>query len=529
MNVVENPAGRTIARQWERAQRYITDRQFGAARAVLEALLTHAPENVQARLLLASVCLEQQHLREACAHLGVAAKVLPNDPEEIFTVAYCLHQVGETVAMRDCLRHPEIARTRSGHALARIAHMHQVLGQHRQALALMDRAKACGYDTPEFRYFRSLQLQFNGRIDEAVAELEACLRAGPTIGRASVALARMRKQTPESNHLDYIAAQLQKVQQGSEDHASFEFARFKELDDLDRREEAWVALQRGNAIMYARVAHDLERERRHFAAITGICSEAFVNGPNATFGGPVPIFIVGMPRSGTTLLERIVSNHSQVSSYGELSDFMRQMRWVADVHGSALVDDDLLARAADLDYTEVGRRYLEQTRWRANGKPFYVDKLPHNFLLAGFIRRALPQARILHMVRSPMDVCFSNWKAMFGEAYGYSYKLEALADYYRLYRGLMAHWRRVMPGGLLEVPYAELVRDPEAMTRRVLAFCGLPDEPGCSDIAANRNPVSTLSTAQVREPIHRRAITAWRRYAEGMRPLREALGELAQG
>lgn len=522
----DNPIGRTADRQWERAQHYIAVGQLHAARATLEALLTHLPDNIEVRLLLASVYLAQKRLRDACAQLCAAANVQPDNLETVAKVAYCLHQVGETFAMRDCLTHPGISRIRSGPLLARLAHMQQLLGQHRQALKLMDRAKDCGLDTPEFRYHRSMQLQFNGRIEEAERELTACLQENSTIGRASVALARLRRQTPESNHLDYIAMRLQRGELDDKDRAAFEFARFKELDDLDRREEAWIALERGNATMYAHVAHDVERERRHIAAIARICSAEFVSSSVPHHDGPVPIFIIGMPRSGSTLLERIVSNHSQVSSYGELSDFMRQMRWTANVHGQAFVDDALLERVADLDYIEVGRRYLEQTQWRANGKSFYVDKLPANFLMAGFIHRSLPHARILHMVRDPMDVCFSNWKALFGETHGYSYNLESLADYYRQYRMLMAHWHEVMPGAVLDVSYAELIDDPETVTARVLAFCGLPHEPGCSDILTNRAPVSTLSTAQVREGIHRRTLAAWRRYAEGMQSLYMALGDL---
>lgn len=516
-------------RHWLRAQRYIAEGNLPAAQAALESTLARDPQDVQARLLLASVFLARGRLRAACAQLCTAARHPPDDPDALATLAYCLDQVGETVAMRDCLSNPALAQLDSGPVLARLAHMHQLLGQHREALDLMDRARSRGMDTPEFRYYRSLQLQFNGRIAEAERELSNCLAENPTIGRASLALARMRRQTETSNHLDYIAAQLQRVEPGSEDHASFEFARFKELDDLDRRAEAWQALARGNAIMYARGDHDIERERRHLATIARVCPVSFVSAQAPRAEGPVPIFIVGMPRSGTTLLERIIGNHPLVASCGELSDFMRQLRWVADSHGNGWVDDPLLDRAPDLDYAEVGRRYREQTQWRAAGKPFHTDKLPANFLMAGFIHRALPQAKILHMVRDPMDVCFSNWKAMFGDAYAYSYDLEALADYYRGYRALMAHWHRVMPGAVLDVSYAALVRDPETVTARVLAFCGLPPAPGCSDIARNRTPVSTLSTAQVREPIHARAMAAWQRYADGMQPVRESLDDLLRG
>jgi tetratricopeptide (TPR) repeat protein len=524
-----HPGGPRFERQWQRAQRYIASRQFAAARAALEALLVHRPDDIQARLLLASVLLEQEHLRDACDELVQASRYLPDDPAIVHRVAYCLHQVGESVDVHRCLQHPAIEHARDGGVLVALAHLHQLQGTHEQALALMDRALQLGFDSPDVRYFRSLQLQFNGGMREAEAELEACLRIGPTYGRASLALARMRRQTPEHNHLEAITSRLERVEPGSEHHAALEFARFKELDDLDLRDEAWAALVRGNNIMRARVPHDSERERRRFDALITTCDEAFARATEddvAAAGvdeGPQPIFIVGMPRSGTTLLERILGNHSQVASPGELPDFPRQLRWVADTHGADLLDEKLLERLPDLDYRLLGQRYLAQSRWRANGKRFYVDKLPPSFMLAGLIHRALPHAPILHMRRDAMDVCYSNWKALFGESYAYSYGMDTLAAHFREYARLMAHWRGVMPGAILDLDYEQVVTDPEAATAEVLSFCGLPFEAGCYDITRNRNPVSTLSSPQVRETIHRRALGEWRRYASHLEPLRKAL------
>jgi tetratricopeptide (TPR) repeat protein len=528
MDKVGSASTRITDRQWERAQRYIVEGQFPAARVALEALLSHAPQDVQARLLLSSVLLKLGFLRAASRELLVAAQELPDDVATIHRVVYCLHQVGESAAMRACLDHPAIPRCRDSAILVALAHMHQLLGAHERALSMMDRAASLGLDDPDFRYFRSLQLQFNGRIREAKMELEACVRIGPAYGRAWLALARMGRQTPEQNHLDEIDAQLKRVKVGSEHHAALEFARFKELDDLGHTEQAWQALQRGNAIMHARLPHDSRKEARRIDAIIDVCDASFLqrwqHEVESGDGGPQPIFIVGMPRSGTTLLERILGNHSQVASPGELQDFPRQLRWVADLHGTEIIDEALLERAPGLDYRLLGQRYLQQSRWRAGGKRFFIDKLPPNFMLAGFIRAALPSARILHMQREPIDVCFSNWKAMFGDSHVYSYDLDTLAAHFQQYVRLMAHWRTVIPGVVLDVDYAQLVEDPETVVREVLRFCDLPYEPGCTDIGRNPSPVSTISSLQVREPIHRRAVGAWRRYATGLQPLRQALG-----
>ena len=514
----------TLLRQWLRAQHYVVDGNLPAGRAALESLLAKNPAHVEARLLLASVLLDQKHLRNAAEELLRAADAPPDNPLLLTKLAHALFRVGETVAARKCLEHPSLAECGNGRCLAQASQMYQLLNEHKAALALMDRARELGIGDPDFRYYRSLQLMFNGRIAEAERELEECLRLGPTHGRASLALARMGKQSIARNHLDYIRAQLKRVAAGSEDHAAFEFAQFKELDDMQRHEEAWAALARANAIMFQRLGHDGPREQRQFDALTTLGTEEFVqSGTRRPAGGPQPIFILGMPRSGTTLLERILSNHSQVTTAGELADFPRQLRRAANVYGHFIVDDEVMERAATLDYGEIGARYLAQSQWRAAGKSFYVDKLPSNFMLAGMIHRALPHAPILHMRRDPMDVCFSNWKALFGDSYAYSYDLDALADHYLRYDRLMKHWHQVMPGAILDVPYVDLVTDTQDVARRVLEFCGLEWEPGCCDIAANRTPVSTLSSPQIREPIHQRSLQEWRRYEGWLSSLHEKL------
>jgi hypothetical protein len=518
--------GPSEERVWRRAERYLAEQQLTAARIAFESLLQRVPEHVPARVMLAGVILAEGRVREAAEHVLAATRVLPSDGNVIATVAQCLLRIGEMVAARDCLAHPEVMRTQSGSALATLAHVHQAMGDHVASLALMDRALAAGFDNPDFRYFRALQLQFNGRIDDARAELETCLRMGPTYGRASLTLARLGKQG-SGERIDYIRAHLRSVERGSEDHAAFEFALYTELERLGETAQAFAALARGNAVMYGRLDHDIARESVLFDTLIERCTGNFLRPHEEPLEGPLPIFVIGLPRSGTTLLDRILGNHSEVISAGERSDFPRQLRWVADLNGHALIDGELLDRAERMDFAELGRRYLLQTQWRAPGKRYFVDKLPPNYMVAGLLQRALPRAPILHIVRPPMDVCFSNYKALFGDAYPHSYDLAALAAHYRDYRRLMRHWHAVLPGRILDVEYARLVADPEGVAREILAHCGLGYEAACIDVQSNSAPVATLSSAQVREPIHARSLGEWRRYEAELAPLAEALGGAA--
>jgi len=513
---------------WQDARRALARDDARAAIGALDALLKLMPAFTPAHLMLGGIAHAQGRLRDATRHALDAARRLPDDADMIGNVVNGLLVVGEVVAARECLSHPAITRCRIGPVLARLAGMQQMLGEHAAALALLDRARAAGLNDADLSYLRGVQLTFNGRVDEAIVELERCLTLGPTYGRASVTLARLSKQTAQRNHLDYIRAQLRRVARGSEDHAAFEFAQYKELEDLGEYDEAWQALERGNAIMYAQLGHDVARERARIDALIARCSVEFVNAPaSARHAGPQPIFIVGMPRSGTTLLDRILGNHSQVISAGELGDFARQMRWAADHVTVQPVDETILERAPRLDYAEIGRRYLAQTQWRAHGKAWFIDKLPINYVQAAFIARALPQARILHMTRAPMDVCFSNWRAFFGGGYAYSYDLGALAAQYADYRRVMAHWHALMPGRILDISYESLTDDPAQAAREVFDFCGLPFEATALDIGRNRAPVATLSAMQVRGEIRRREVAEWVPYARQLGPLASRIEAIA--
>ena len=519
----------SVDRHWQRAQRYIVENQIAAARATLESMVAHAPYRSDARMLLASVIMSEGHVREAAHQAIEASRVASHNAEAVSATAHCLLRLGEALAARDCLQNFDTISLRDGRLLTMLAHVQQKLGNHTAALAYMDQARAFGYDNADFRYFRGLQLQFNGRIEEAQAELEHCLTLGPTYGRAVLTLVRMRKQTAESNYLDYVRKQLRRVERGSEDHASLEFAQFEILEDLGQQADAFAALERGNAVMYARSHYDIARDERLFDQLIARTPRELLRSHDTASDGPKPIFIVGLPRSGTTLLDRILDSHSIVISTGERNDFPRQLRWAADRHGHDILDEALIDRLGDFDYAELGRRYLAQTQWRARGHQFFVDKLPPNYMLVGLIHRAFPNAPILHMVRDPMDVCFSNYKAMFGDTHTYSYAMPALTSRYRSYRRVMEHWRTVLPGRVLDVSYRQLVSDPETVIRRILAHCGLEYESACVQQRNNKTAVDTLSSAQVHEPIHTRSIGEWQRYAAWLEPLRLSLSPWLSG
>ncbi|AZR36671.1 tetratricopeptide repeat-containing sulfotransferase family protein [Xanthomonas vasicola] len=512
------------ALHWQTAQAALARRDLGVAASALRALLDVEPTHVSARVLLAGTVLANGRMREAVTQLQLAARDVGDDVAMRCRVAQALLRVGAHRELHALLRHPSVTQCRDGATLALLAHVHQSLGEHADALAMMRRAQACGFDGPDFRFFLAVQLQFNGRLDDAAQALEQALLLSPGYGRAALTRARLRRQSVSSNHVDQLRQQLQRSKPESEDRAGLAFALYKESEDLGDTDAAWDALQYGNAVMHARLRHDANAEAALYAQLGALAAQGvFAAQGTDTVQGPQPIFVLGLPRSGTTVLERMLGNHSQIVSAGELNDFGHQLRWGADQAGRSLLDAGLLQAFPTLDYAQIGARYLEQTQWRAGSARWYIDKLPANAVVIGAIARALPGALIVHLVREPMAVCFSNYRALFGDSYAYSYDLHTLARHYQAYHGLMAQWRAALPGRVIDVDYAQMVRDPSTVLQQLMARCGLDIEPGQIDITRNAAASATLSSVQVREGVHSRNVEEWRRYASQLEPLRQAL------
>ena len=409
-------------------------------------------------------------------------------------------------------------------AEADLAALLSMTGVQEPALRLISRAMSrLGPHAPHF-YNRSQLRAYLGRFADAESDLRRALALEPGLAKAHWALSKLPATGEGSKDLAAARKALASAPAGSVDEAFLRFALFNRLDRLEDTEAAWTELQAGCVAKRANVRYDAAEAAALFARLQ---AQAWTVDGCGDEGAPaLPIFIVGMHRTGTTLLERMLGNHSEVREGGELYDFPAELRLASNHHFAGALDLGTAEAASQLDASAIGRGYLARTRWRAGDRRALVDKLPSNHLNVGFIRRALPAARILHVQRAPMDTCFSNLKELFSNACAYSYDFDELAGHYAGYRRLMAHWHAQMPKGLLDVAYEDLVADPESQCRRVLAHCGLGFEAACLDVAGNAGAVNTASSAQVRQPVHRRSVGAWRRYARQLEPLRERLEAL---
>lgn len=452
-------------------------------------------------------------------------RAVPDDPELLYATINMLLQVGESAAAHELLGHPVWEQTKAESAWMRYADFRHHFGESAQALEALDRLIARHPDNSAIHCYRAQQLESLGRFAEAEAAFKTCLALSPRFGHAAYHLARLHGQTSASDCLALIQTGLGQARGDRREYADFEFARYHALENLGQTDTAWTALVTGNAWVHTRTAAEVtvqrEQLQRWHEAATARPTPATATKP----GRRCPIFIVGMPRSGTTVLDRMLSNHSQVTSAGELTDFSQQLAYTADTCSDR--SEKFCASLRALDFAEVGRRYLAQVAWRAGDKLFFIDKQPANWMVAGFIHAALPQAKILHLMRDSMDVCFSVWRTRFANAHVWSYDLAGIAAHYDRYRSLMNDWHAMYPGAIMDVPYADLVRTPARTLRQVFAFCGLPWESGCEDLTRNHAPVLSSSAPQVREPVHTRALGEWHRYAKQLEPLRQALGHVA--
>jgi tetratricopeptide (TPR) repeat protein len=400
------------------------------------------------------------------------------------------------------------------------------LQAHAKAAAAFARAVSLDPCRAGYRLNLATALLSLGDVGQARRELERCIDTDPHLWSAHLRLAEMPGLPDAPSRLDRLRTLLSQRPGERCAQVYLNMALARELENRGDYAQAFEHLVRAKEGARRERRIDAHRDEALFASLMRAFPPALPGPP----GDPsdAPIFIVGMPRTGTTLVERILSSHPDVQAAGELQDFAIALQRLAGGPEPILFSPDLVCRVQAIDWAQLGAAYLSAAHQRVAGAPRFTDKLPHNFLYAGFIAHALPRARIVCVRRNPMDTCLSNFRQLFEDTsvhFDYSFDLLATGRYYLLFDRLMAHWRDVLPGRVLEVAYEDLIGTPEPVTRRLLEFCGLAWDEAC--LASERNPssVSTFSAAQVREPVHPRAVGRWRNYEPQLSDLRALLAE----
>jgi tetratricopeptide (TPR) repeat protein len=429
---------------------------------------------------------------------------------------------------RDLLQKYESQLSKSPLYLDLAATTYTRLGLHEKAFPLYQTATELQPDINRFQENLASCAVFLGKIKHAKAIYQGLLQQYPSHQRNHYELSRLER-AQDFSHVEQMKRVLDTTGLTAEKNIFLYYALAKELEDLEQWEEAfhYYKLAGDAAGDVARDAgYDVSIDVRLIDKIIEVCNANWLaSGVGQALPGntrKTPIFIVGLPRTGTTLTERIVSSHSMVESADETTFMQIAIRRAGGVMGGGDVNPAIIEAAAKSDTGLIAKGYLDAIDYKLGDRPMFIEKLPENFLYLGFIARAFPDAKIIHLRRNPMDACFAMYKQSF---FRFAYRLEDIGKYYVAYDRLHRHWRDVLKDRVIEVEYEALVSDPEAETRALLDRLGLDFELACLDFHLNRTPSATASAAQVREKAHTRSIHKWKNFASQLQPLKDYLDE----
>lgn len=498
-----------IQKLWQRGLGYFQQGNLDAAQASFESILARDPDNGPARFRLSMIAMRRGNPVRAIA---LAREVLHYAPKQIEVnthLARCLHQAGQPAEARAIALSFESQAMSDGNAvvLESLGTLLLALGDSRRALPLLDQANKRLPDQVTLLFNRALALRANDRLAEAERDFETCLAIEPRNVNAHWQLAALHEWSEERNHVERLQNLLQQTTSESPGEDLLAYALFKELDDLDRTAQAWPVLAGALAARQSRQRFDPAKGRQLYDVLQTRFDAGFLANPAPVISGPSPIFLVGMPRSGIALLDTILGRHSQIRSTGLQSHFLQLFARMCGQEFTRELGHMLFDANADIDFAELGRRFLSAHAPHPDGKSLFIENQPMNFLFLAFIRRALPNARILNMQRDPLDACFSLLCQPERESGPPLYDPLELADDHRACQRLLQHWHRLIPGSILDVQYESLVEKPEMVMRVVFAFLGLRFEP------------AVLTGVS----LHRNRIGRWRRYAGPLDAMRQRL------
>jgi tetratricopeptide (TPR) repeat protein len=444
----------------------------------------------------------------------------PNDPASILTLGQSLLALGRrgdayAAALRVASLEPE--RAELNDAVGTLLTYCEDAGR---AVQFFERAVARAPARSEYWYNLAAAQRMTGDVAGAANSLDRAIAAAPGHVQAHYMRADLRIQSAESNHVEEIKRLMESGRiTDPRSEVMLCFALAKELEDLERYDESFSVLRRGCDLQRRMIAYDVLDDVATLERIVQLHHSAMIQRTSGNEGHQA-VFVIGLPRSGTTLVEQILASHSGVHAAGELQAFaLETFKAVGRACGRPVGKLEFVERACEVDPDVLGKAYLEAAGFRSFGKARCVDKQPLNYLYAGLIARALPGARFIAVARDPMDSCYAMYKSLFTNAYPFSYDLRDLAHYYTAWHALMRHWQAVLGERLLTVQYEDLVVDQEAVSRRIIAHCGLGWEAACLEFHKRRGAVSSASAVQVRRPLYSHSVGKWRHFERQLMPL----------
>lgn len=496
-----------------------------------EKALALKPEYLHAHLGMANALRDLGRRPEAMARYRLALALNPRFAEAYnYLGAMFLEQDRKTDAIA-VLRKAVAIKPAYMEARLTLAHALDADGQLDEAKQVYEQLIAAQPNNTAAHNNLANLLKSQGRIDEAIAHYERALEINPSNVQAYYNLSRAKTAKSDDKEIARLESMLERPKLTDPERMNVHFALGKIYDDLGRFEAAFGHFEKANDLDSRSAPFDPRAHKALVDRLIVIFTKAlFARRQGFGSESALPVFIVGMPRSGTTLIEQVLASHPRVFGAGELDQISHLVNAIsAEISGAPPYPES----AAELDALtacRLGESYVNYIR-RLSGGGFarVTDKMPANFTHLGFIALLLPGARVIHATRDPLDTCLSCYFQHFTAPMPFANKLASLGRYYRGYERLMAHWRQVLPLPMLEVPYEEMVDDHEAMCRKIVEFCGLEWDPVCLQFHKTERTVKTASTWQVRQPLYSTSVARWRHYEAFLAPLKEALGESYPG
>ena len=508
---------------------YFSDGDLVVAEQICrEYLMTHG-DDVEAMRLLARIGLELDVLDDGEILLDAVLDLAPDYSAARYDYARVLlrrHKHAAALAQLNLLleKDPTNRFYRTTYATTLVG-----LGQHEQALEIYRELLVGAPEAHDLHLSVAHTLKTLGRTPEAIESYKLAAAARPDFGDAYWSLANLKTYTFSDDQIATMRDAESAESTQLEDRYHLCFALGKALEDRAQFQESFDYYFRGNALKKSDSNYRVSVIGRNTRDQIRVCTpELFDRLRGAGNQSPDPIFIVGLPRSGSTLLEQILASHSMVEGTHELTEVQRA---VLELSGREMTDEEsrypaALAELTSADLRRLGDQYMADTRIYRSEKPFFIDKKPNNFRHVGLIHLMLPNAKIIDARREPMACCFSNFKQLFASGQEFTYSLEDIAYYYRTYVELMDHWDAVLPGRVLRIQHEDVVNNLESNVRRILDYCELPFESACVEFHKTQRSVRTASSEQVRQPIFRDGLDQWRNFEPWLDPLKQALGEL---
>ena len=513
------------------AAEHLRSGKLGLAEPLVREVLKLHPSDVSAMRMLADIGMKINRYEDARNLLERALELAPDYRLARQNYAVVLLRRQELVAAHEQINllldeDPNNARylILKGSILVR-------MGNHRAAIAIFENVLRDNPRQASAQLSYGHALKTVGRLDEAICAYQQAIEISPNIGEAYWSLANLKTFSFSDTDITAMRAAITSEGGDSDDQSHLAFALAKALEDREQYNESFEYYQRGNSIR--QIEHRYDPKKNMYNAVRQVhtCTAEFFAAREGQ-GCPSrdPIFIVGLPRAGSTLLEQILASHSAVEGTAELPDIIAMSRQLGrrKRDNPATKYPEILAELTPQKLHDLGESYIATTRVQRNGLPFFIDKMPNNFLHIGLIHLILPNAKIIDARRHPMAGCFSAYKQLFAQGQTFTYNLTDVGHYYRNYVKVMDHWDEVLPGRILRVQYENMVAQPEAQIRRLLDYCELSFEEQCLRFYETERAVRTPSAEQVRQPIYTGGLEQWRFFESHLGPLKHALGPLLQ-